>query len=65
MPKLKTRKSVVKRFKLKKSGVLQRKRSAASHNLTKKSSNTKRQLRKPAIVGGENAKKLRKMLYTS
>jgi len=50
MTKMKTRKSVKKRFKVTGSGKLMRHRPGRRHILTKKSSNRKRKLRKDVVV---------------
>ncbi len=50
MPKVKTRKAVMARFKATGTGKLKRARPGKRHILTKKSSNRKRKLRKPALV---------------
>lgn len=62
MPKLKTNKSVRKRFKLTKKGKLRRSMSGRRHLLTSKSSGRKRRLRRTQIVQGQEAKILKKLL---
>lgn len=62
MPKLKTRKSIAKRFKLTKRGKIKRKRSFKSHLLGGKTSKRKRQLRKPALVSSVDLDTIRRML---
>ncbi|MDD5680523.1 MAG: 50S ribosomal protein L35 [Candidatus Omnitrophica bacterium] len=62
MPKLKTRKSVAKRFKITKSGKIKRTQAGRSHILTKKSRKRKRQLRRKALVVSGFLRKLKKQL---
>jgi large subunit ribosomal protein L35 len=50
MPKMKTRKSLVGRFRLTASGELLRNRPGRRHKLTKKSSKAKRQMRHAELV---------------
>ena len=56
MPKLKTKKSAAKRFKLMKSGKIKRWKCNKSHILTKKSRKRKRNLRKGVMMNESNAK---------
>ncbi|HOJ30792.1 MAG TPA: 50S ribosomal protein L35 [bacterium] len=62
MPKLKTRKSVAKRFKITGTGKVIHHRSGKSHILTKKSAKRKRRLAKPKVLEGTQAKMIKKML---
>lgn len=62
MPKLKTKRSAAKRFKVTGTGKLKRFKAYKSHILTKKSSKTKRNLRKATIVDESNAKTMKKIL---
>ncbi|KPK42015.1 MAG: 50S ribosomal protein L35 [Omnitrophica WOR_2 bacterium SM23_29] len=62
MPKLKTRKSVAKRFKLTKKGKILRRKAFKSHLLSKKSSRRKRSLRRPGLVDKTEYKKIRRLL---
>lgn len=62
MPKLKTKRSAAKRFKMTKSGKLKRSKANRSHILTKKSPKRKRQLRKSAITDASNEKNMKKLL---
>lgn len=62
MPKMKTRSSVKKRFKLTAKGHLKRKKAYASHILTKKSSKRKRNLRKGTLIDRTQEKKVKSML---
>lgn len=61
MPKMKTRKAVLARFKVTGKGKLKRTRPGRRHILTKKSANRKRKLGKPALVD-EGQVKMFKML---
>ncbi|SMP53399.1 MULTISPECIES: 50S ribosomal protein L35 [Desulfonatronum] len=62
MPKMKTRKSAAKRFKLTGSGKIKRRKAFMSHILTKKSPKRKRQLGKDTILAPANVKSVRKMI---
>ncbi|MCX7705872.1 MAG: 50S ribosomal protein L35 [bacterium] len=62
MPKLKTRKSVAKRFKITGTGKVMHHRSGKSHILSKKSSKRKRRLSKPKILKATQAKMVKRML---
>lgn len=61
MPKMKTKKSVAKRFKVTGTGKLKRAKAFKSHILTKKSTKTKRNLRKTGYVS-ETQEKTMKIL---
>ncbi|MDP1835726.1 MAG: 50S ribosomal protein L35 [Chlamydiales bacterium] len=50
MPKMKTRKAVVARFKVTATGKLLRRKPGKRHILTKKTAKRKRQLSTPALV---------------
>lgn len=50
MPKMKTRKAVVARFKVTATGKLLRRKPGKRHILTKKTAKRKRQLSRPALV---------------
>jgi len=50
MPKLKTRRSLAKRFKISKTGKIKRQKASRGHLLAKKSRKRKRQLRKSGLV---------------
>ena len=60
--KQKTKKSVVKRFKVTKSGKVLHRSNFARHLNTKKSSKRKRSLRKPKLTKKAYAKRIRKVL---
>ncbi|MFR4352185.1 MAG: 50S ribosomal protein L35 [Roseburia sp.] len=62
MPKMKTSKSAAKRFKLTGTGKLKRNKAYKRHILTKKTTKTKRNLRKPAMVDATNVKNMKKIL---
>ncbi len=62
MPKMKTRSSVKKRFKLTASGRLKRGKAFKSHILTKKSTKRKRNLRKSALVSPSQEAKMKIMM---
>ena len=62
MPKVKSNRGAVKRFKVTAKGKIKRLSSHHSHILTKKSRKRKRQLRKGKLVDGHDLKRVRKML---
>jgi large subunit ribosomal protein L35 len=62
MPKQKTKKAVVKRMKLTKSGEVKRHQAFTSHLLVRKTTKRKRQLRKALIVEGAVGKHMKKLL---
>ncbi|QGU94963.1 50S ribosomal protein L35 [Clostridium bovifaecis] len=62
MPKMKTHKGAAKRFKKTGSGKLKRAKAFKSHILTKKSSKTKRNLRKGGLVSETQEKVMKKLL---
>lgn len=62
MPKMKTRKSIAKRFKLTKKGKIKRSRAFRSHIRSKKSSKRKRFLRKRDLVHGADRLKMRRQM---
>jgi large subunit ribosomal protein L35 len=61
MPKLKTNKSVAKRFKVSASGKIRYKRAGKSHLLTGKSRRRKRHMKRTASVTNTEAATLRKL----
>jgi large subunit ribosomal protein L35 len=65
MTKQKTKKAVVKRMKLTKTGKVKRHQSFTSHLLTRRTTKRKRQLRSAVIVEGVFGKKMRKLLEGS
>ena len=62
MPKMKTNRSAAKRFKVTGTGKLKRNKAYKRHILTKKTTKTKRNLRKAAIVDATNVKNMKKIL---
>jgi large subunit ribosomal protein L35 len=62
MPKLKTRKSVAKRFRLTKNGKIKRGKAFRRHLLGGKTSKRKRQLSKTDFVSGVEADAIKRML---
>ena len=62
MPKMKTSRAAAKRFKLTGPGKLQRSKAYKRHSLTKKSTKTKRNLRKAAMTDQTNVKNMKKIL---
>ncbi len=62
MPKMKTKRAAAKRFKLTGTGKLKRAKAFKSHILTKKSSKTKRNLRKAGLVSDSQEKVMKKLL---
>ena len=62
MPKLKTKGSVKKRFKLTGSGKIRRKRANHSHILTKKNAKRKRRLRSGALVTTADEKRINRLI---
>ena len=62
MPKLKTNKSVKKRFKITKSGKVKRNKQARRHLLTDKPTSRKRKLRKQVLAEKSEARRVKKLL---
>ena len=62
MPKVKTRSSVKKKFKVTAGGKILRRPAMRSHNLEKKSSKRKRGFRKERVLTGADRGALKKML---
>lgn len=62
MPKMKTNRAAAKRFKVTGTGKLKRSKAYKRHILTKKTTKTKRNLRKAAIVDAANVKNMKKIL---
>ena len=61
MPKVKTNRAAAKRFKVTGTGKLKRNKAYKRHILTKTSSKTKRNLRKPAMTDATNVKNMKKL----
>ena len=62
MPKIKTNRAAAKRFKVTGTGKLKRNKAYKRHILTKKTTKTKRNLRKAALVDSTNVKTMKKIL---
>ncbi|MCR6513270.1 MAG: 50S ribosomal protein L35 [Clostridium sp.] len=62
MPKMKTHRGAAKRFRKTGTGKLKRAKAFRSHILTKKSSKTKRKLRKGGYVSTTQEKNMKKLL---
>ncbi len=62
MPKIKTNRGSVKRFKKTASGKIKRKKAYTSHILTKKSRKRKRNLRKLTLVSPSETKKVLELI---
>lgn len=62
MPKMKTNKSVAKRFKVTGTGRVRRRKANKSHILTKKTAKRKRHLAQPALVSKADEKRIKRML---
>ena len=62
MPKMKTSRAAAKRFKVTGTGKLKRNKAYKRHILTKKTTKTKRNLRKATSTAPANAKVVKKML---
>ena len=62
MPKMKTRKSAAKRYRLTASGKVRYKKQGLRHILTKKNSKRKRNLRKQGILSPAETKKVKQLL---
>ena len=60
--KLKTNRAAAKRFKVTGTGKLKRSKAYRRHILTKKSTKTKRNLRKPGLVDSSNEKQMKRIL---
>ena len=62
MPKMKTKKSAAKRFKVQGSGGIRRSKAFLRHILTKKTTKRKRQLRGTTQIDATNLRSVRAML---
>jgi len=62
MPKLKTRKSLTKRFKITKSGKVLRRPTGLDHYLAKKSGKKRRQSHKWVKLSESETKKIKKLM---
>lgn len=62
MPKMKTRKSAAKRYRLTATGKVKYKKQNLRHILTKKSSKRKRGLRQAGVLADAEVKRVKKLL---
>jgi len=62
MPKMKTRRSAAKRFKLTGTGRIRRNKANHSHMLIRRSNSAKRKMRKAGYVCSAEENRVRKML---
>ncbi len=62
MPKLKTNRAAMKRFRKTGTGKIRRNHAYTSHILTKKTTKRKRNLRKSGLVHPANAKRISRLL---
>jgi len=62
MPKMKSNRGAMKRFKVTATGKIKRHKAGKSHILTKKSPKTKRNLRDATLVSAADSKRVHKML---
>ena len=62
MPKMKTSRAAAKRFKVTGTGKLKRNKAQKRHILTKKTTKTKRNLRKATMTDETNVKNMKKIL---
>ncbi len=62
MPKIKTKRGAVKRFKTTASGKVKRKKAYASHILTSKTTKRKRGLRTSTLVSAAEEKNVKNMI---
>ena len=62
MPKMKTSRAAAKRFKVTGTGKLKRNKANKRHILTKKTTKTKRNLRKATMTDETNVKNMKKIL---
>ena len=62
MPKLKSKRGAMKRFKLTGSGKIKRNKAYKSHILTKKTRKRKRDLRHSGLISDADSKRVKKMI---
>jgi large subunit ribosomal protein L35 len=62
MPKMKTKKSAAKRFKIRAGGSIKRGQAFKRHILTKKTTKSKRHLRGPVAIHAADEASVRRML---
>ncbi len=65
MPKMKSHSGAKKRFRTTGTGKLRGRRAFSSHILEKKSPKRKRQMSRPVVISGNDAKRVRKLLGTN
>jgi len=61
--KLKTKRAILKRYKITKTGKILRRQAFRGHILEKKSPNRKRHLRKKTLLSSQDKKLIRLLLY--
>ncbi|MGM4247112.1 50S ribosomal protein L35, partial [Salmonella sp. NW245] len=64
MPKMKSVKGAVKRFKVKKNGQIKRGTAFRSHILTKQDAKTRRKQHAPKVVAKSDAKNIKEMIVS-
>ena len=62
MPKIRSHRGAMKRFKITKTGQLKRNRACTGHLKEKKSSGKKRVLRKSTLLRKEDARRIKKLI---
>ena len=62
MPKMKTHRGAAKRFRLTAKGKIKRKQAGMRHILTKKSTDTRRKLKKNSYIASSDELKVKRML---
>ena len=62
MPKMKTKKSAAKRFRVRAGGSIKRGQAFKRHILTKKTTKSKRHLRGPVQIADADVKSVRRMM---
>jgi large subunit ribosomal protein L35 len=62
MPKLRSNRAALKRFKVTASGRIKRYKAGKSHILTKKNRKRKRDLRTPALVAKSDERRIKRLL---
>ncbi len=63
MPKMKSHRGAMKRFKMNKNGLIKRASAYKSHILTKKSKKRKRNLRKVTYISKADTKQIKLMIH--
>ncbi len=62
MPKIKTNRSAMKRFRRTKNGKFKRDKAYASHLMTHKSAKRRRRLRTPAVLSSSETARVKRLL---